>query len=169
VLIFDDHGGEQALTAAERLAVGGARVELVTPDRMVGADVTGTIYPDYLRALYAAGTTLTPDHVLRSIRQEGNALIATLANAYSDAPVERTVDDVVVEHGTVPVDELYDELKSGSRNLGETDLDALLAGRPQNLTTNENGRYHLFRIGDALTHRNIHAAILDARRLCMPL
>ncbi|MFG2000335.1 FAD-dependent oxidoreductase [Spirillospora sp. NPDC048911] len=169
VLIFDDHGGEQALTAAERLAAAGAQVEIVTPDRMVGADVTGTIYPDYLRTLYAAGATLTPDHVLRSIRREGGALVVTLANAYSDVPVERTVDDVVVEHGTVPVDELYEELKAGSRNLGETDLDALLAGRPQELVTNKDGAYHLFRIGDAVAHRNVHAAILDARRLCMTL
>lgn len=169
VLIFDDHGGEQALTAAERLAAAGARVEIVTPDRMVGADVTGTIYPDYLRALYAHGATPTPDHVLRSVRRECGALVATLANAYSDTPVERTVDDVVVEHGTVPVDELYDELKAGSRNLGQTDLTALLEGRPQNLDVNRDSRYELFRIGDAVAHRNIHAAVLDARRLCMSL
>lgn len=169
VLIFDDHGGEQALTAAERLATAGARVEVVTPDRMVGADVTGTIYPDYLRALYAHGTVLTPDHELRSVRRENGALVATLANAYSDALAERIVDDVVVEHGTVPVDELYDELRAGSSNLGEIDLEALLAGRPQHVVVNEAGAYQLFRIGDAVAHRNIHAAILDARRLCMAM
>jgi 2,4-dienoyl-CoA reductase-like NADH-dependent reductase (Old Yellow Enzyme family)/thioredoxin reductase len=169
VLIFDDHGGEQALTAAERLAAAGAGVEVVTPDRMVGADVTGTIYPDYLRALYSTGAVLTPDHVLRSVRRENGALVATLANAYSDAVVERTVDQVVVEHGTVPADDLYLALRADSRNLGETDLDALVEGRAQNKVTNENGGYQLFRIGDAVAHRNVHAAILDARRLCMAM
>ncbi|WP_246235077.1 FAD-dependent oxidoreductase [Streptomyces boluensis] len=169
VLIFDDHGGEQALTAAERLAGAGARVELATPDRMAGADVTGTLYPDYLRALYSAGVTLTPDHVLRSVRRANGALVATLANAYSDELVERTVDQVVVEHGTLPVDDLYQELRPGSRNRGVTDPAALVAGRPQQPSTDEKGTYALFRIGDAVAHRNVHAAILDARRLCMGL
>ncbi|MEU1662363.1 NADH:flavin oxidoreductase [Streptomyces sparsogenes] len=169
VLVYDDHGGEQALTAAERLAAAGARVELVTPDRMVGTEVTGTIYPDYLRALYASGAVLTPDHELRSVRRENGALVTTLANVYSDAVVERTVDEVVVEHGTLPVDDLYGRLRAGSRNLGETDLVALTEGRPQTTVTHADGDYQLFRIGDAVAHRNIHAAILDARRLCMAL
>ncbi|RVU29064.1 N-methylproline demethylase [Streptomyces antnestii] len=169
VLIFDDHGGEQALTAAERLACAGVQVEVVTPDRMVGADVTGTLYPDYLRALYSSGAVLTPDHVLRSVRREDGQLVATLANAYSDAVVERAVDQVVVEHGTLPVDGLYDALRAGSRNGGDTDLAALVEGRTQDRVTHEYGAYHLFRIGDAVSHRNLHAAILDARRLCMSL
>ncbi|MEU5607290.1 hypothetical protein ACI2L4_16020 [Streptomyces sparsogenes] len=169
VLVYDDHGGEQALTAAERLAAAGVRVELVTPDRMVGAEVTGTIHPDYLRALYASGAVLTPDHELRSVRRENGALVATLANVYSDAVVERTVDEVVVEHGTLPVDDLYGRLRAGSRNLGETDLVALTEGRPQTAVAHADGDYQLFRIGDAVAHRNIHAAILDARRLCMAL
>ncbi|MEW2157188.1 NADH:flavin oxidoreductase [Streptomyces sp. NPDC007189] len=166
VLIFDDHGGEQALTAAEHLATAGVQVELVTPDRTVGADVTGTLYPDYLRALYAHGVVLTPDHVLRGVRRESGALVATLANAYTDAVCERTVDQVVVEHGTMPADDLYHQLRAGSRNLGETDLTALAEGRPQDRVTNQAGAYQLFRIGDAVTHRNVHAALLDARRLC---
>jgi hypothetical protein len=41
------------------------------------------------------------------------------------------VDQVVVEHGTLPADDLYFELKPASSNLGEIDHDALLAGRPQ--------------------------------------
>ncbi|MER7394932.1 NADH:flavin oxidoreductase [Streptomyces sp. NPDC000151] len=169
VLIFDDHGGEQALTAAERLTGTGAQVEIVTPDRMVGADVTGTLYPDYLRTLYSSGVVLTPDHVLRSVRREGGALVATLANAYSDVLTERTVDQVVVEHGTLPLDDLYHQLRPDSRNLGECDLTALTEGRPQHKVIHENGSYQLFRIGDAVAHRNVHAAILDARRLCMAM
>jgi hypothetical protein len=35
----------------------------------------------------------------------------------------------------------------------------------QRLRTNPAGRYQLFRIGDAVASRNIHAAIYDARRL----
>ncbi|MCP4421042.1 MAG: N-methylproline demethylase, partial [Chloroflexi bacterium] len=80
--------------------------------------------------------------------------------------VERTVDQVVIEHGTLPVDDLYFDLKVGSSNLGEVDLDALIAGKPQTLLNNPSGTYQLFRVGDAVASRNIHAAIYDSLRLC---
>ena len=43
---------------------------------------------------------------------------------------------------------------------------ALLAGRPQTVAHNPDGRFQLFRVGDAVTSRNIHAAIYDSLRLC---
>jgi hypothetical protein len=79
------------------------------------------------------------------------------------------VDQVVVEHGTVPNGELYLGLRAGSSNDGEIDLDAYLAARPQALVVNEGGAYQLFRIGDAVSSRNIHAAMFEARRLAMVL
>ena len=53
-----------------------------------------------------------------------------------------------------------------SRNHGEIDQAALLSGRPQDLTHNADGAFQLFRVGDAVTSRNIHAAIYDSLRLC---
>ena len=79
--------------------------------------------------------------------------------------VERVADQIVVDHGATPVDDLYFALKPGSRNLGEVDQTALLAVRPQTLIRNAEGAYQLFRIGDAVASRNIHAAIYDALRL----
>ncbi len=38
------------------------------------------------------------------------------------------VAQVVVEHGTLPIDDLYRELKPLSRNLGAVDYKALLRG-----------------------------------------
>jgi hypothetical protein len=81
----------------------------------------------------------------------------------------RGVAQVVVEHGTLPLDELYLELKERSSNRGELDHLALLAGRPQAVVGNPDGRFQLFRIGDAVASRNIHAAIYDALRLCKDL
>jgi hypothetical protein len=75
----------------------------------------------------------------------------------------------VIERGTLPADELYFELKPQSSNLGETDLDALLAGRPQSKVNNPGGSFQLFRVGDAVASRNIHAAIYDSLRLCKDL
>jgi hypothetical protein len=72
----------------------------------------------------------------------------------------------VVEHGTLPLDDLYFALKEGAVNRGEVDYQALIAGRPQAISSNPEGRYRLYRIGDAVSSRNIHAAIYDALRLC---
>ena len=77
----------------------------------------------------------------------------------------KEADQIVVEHGATPVDELYFALKPGSTNLGEVDYGALLANRPQEIVRNPQGRYRLFRIGDAVSSRNIHAAVYDAVRL----
>ena len=75
---------------------------------------------------------------------------------------EREVDQVVGDHGTLPNDALYFDLKPGSTNLGEVDLEAMAGARPQRLCTNPDGAYQLFRVGDAWTSRNIHAAMLDS-------
>ena len=56
-------------------------------------------------------------------------------------------------------------MKPSSRNLGAVDYEALVAGRPQAVVSNPEGTYQLFRIGDAVSARNTHAAIYDALRL----
>ena len=77
------------------------------------------------------------------------------------------MDQVVIEHGTLPLDELYFELKAGAVNRGAVDYDALISMRPQALSSNPDGKYQLFRVGDAVSSRNIHAAIYDSLRLCL--
>ena len=71
----------------------------------------------------------------------------------------------MVEFGTTPLDELYFDLRDHSVNRGEVDYRALVAGKPQAVSSNPDGSFRLFRIGDAVASRNIHAAILDAYRL----
>ena len=44
---------------------------------------------------------------------------------------ELTASQVVIEHGTVPVTELFDALCAGSANAGVTDIEELLQRRPQ--------------------------------------
>jgi pyruvate/2-oxoglutarate dehydrogenase complex dihydrolipoamide dehydrogenase (E3) component len=169
VLVFDDHGSDQALSTAERLATAGSEVEIVTPDRLVGHEIAGTLYPAYLAAFYRTGVRLTPDHRLREVRPGADGLVAVLLNEYTGESVDRVVDQVVVEHGTVPNDDVYAELKDGSTNRGEVDIDAFVRVTPQRLQTDPEGRYQLFRIGDAVASRNIHAAIYDARRLALTI
>ncbi len=99
----------------------------------------------------------------------GRRVVAQLGSDYTPQTWEREVDTVVVEHGTLPNDELYLDLVAGSVNLGEVDQGALLEGRAQQVHTNPEGTYQLFRVGDAVSSRNIHAAIYDALRLCMAI
>jgi hypothetical protein len=77
---------------------------------------------------------------------------------------ERQVDQIVVNHGTQPLADLYFELKPLSENLGAVDYDALIDGRPQTMNGGPKG-FRLYRIGDAVSSRNTHAAIYDALRL----
>ena len=44
-----------------------------------------------------------------------------------------------------------------------------MEGRPQSLVRNPEGTYQLFRIGDAVSSRNVHAAVYDALRLVKDL
>lgn len=169
VLVFDEHGSEQALSTAERMALAGSTVEIVTPDRLVGHDVVGTMYPDYLTNLYRAGVRLTPDHHLQAVRRGPDGLIAVLRNAYTGESVERVTDQVVAECGTEANADVYEKLRGSSRNLGETDLEALASGKPQQLTEHRPDGFVLFRVGDAVAGRNIHAGMLDARRLALTL
>ncbi len=169
VLVYDDYGDHQGASVAEFLAERGATVELATWEQRV-APLTGiTSRPIHVRNLYDKGVAMTTDVRLVGVHREGNKLVAVLRNDYTDAEEERLVDQVVAEHGALPVDDLYFALKPRSINRGEVDYEALLAGRPQDVRANPAGRFALWRVGDAVSGRNIHAAIFDSLRLCKDL
>jgi 2,4-dienoyl-CoA reductase-like NADH-dependent reductase (Old Yellow Enzyme family) len=167
VLLFDDHGAHEGLSLAEFAVDHGARLEYVSPERAAGVDVGGINYPAYFKKLYAAKTTFTLNHRLKGIRRDGNKLVAVLTNDYDKSETERRTDQVIAEHGTLPAAEAYFALKEQSSNRGEVDIDALIANRPQALVRNRDGRFQLFRVGDAVSSRNIHAALYDSLRLCL--
>lgn len=170
VLVYDDNGAEPALDAAELLATRGAAVELVTPERTVGPLVGSLNSPAYLAAFAERGVEVTLGYRLVSTqRSTEGGLVARLRSDYADVELERHVRHVVVECGTVPNDELYRDLAPHSRNLGAIDHQALLSVSAQQLGGNEDGSFQLFRIGDAVASRNIHAATYDALRLCLAI
>jgi NADPH-dependent 2,4-dienoyl-CoA reductase/sulfur reductase-like enzyme len=169
VLLFDDNGAHPGLQAAEHLAEAGSRLEIVTPERYFAPEIGGLNHVPYARCFQAHGVRITIARRMRAVRREGNRLAALIGSDYGDVVETRLVDQVVVEHGTLPLDDLYLTLKDAASNRGEVDHDALIAGRRQALVTNPAGRFQLFRIGDAVASRNIHAAIYDALRLCKDL
>jgi 2,4-dienoyl-CoA reductase-like NADH-dependent reductase (Old Yellow Enzyme family) len=169
VILYDDNGAHPGLTAAEFVAEAGAALEIVTPERILGPEVGGTSYPSYFRAFAEHGVRIALNLRLAAVRRDGNRLVARFRDEYAGRIVDKTADQIVVERGTLPLDDLYFALRELSVNRGEVDHRALLAGQQQSLVTNPEGRFRLFRIGDAVASRNIHAAIYDALRLMKDL
>ena len=167
--MFDDGGSHAGVSAAEFAARAGARVRYVTPERIVAPEVGGTNYPAYFKAFGEHGVKLLLNRRLRAVRPAGNRLAAELWDEYARQATEVTVDQVVVEHGVKPLDDLYFALRPLSSNLGEVDRDALLAGTPALPRRAPDGRFLLLRVGDAVASRNVHAALLDSLRLCKDL
>ena len=172
VLVYDDAGDHAGLQAAEKIAATGAKVEIMTPDRSFAPDVMAMNLVPYMRSMQDKDVTFTVTYRLKAVTRvdespaNGDAgLKASIGTDYSDLRKERCFDQIVVNHGTIPMDELYFELKPQSSNLGAVDQAALIAGRPQTINDNPEGLFQLFRIGDAVSSRNTHAAIYDALRL----
>ncbi len=165
VLLYDETGQHQGAAAAEYLAQRGCLVELATHDRMPAEEVGTTNQPIHLRELYRLGVILSPNLELFEIYREANRLVAALRNTMTGAEEERVVDHIVVEYGMLPETALFEALKPHAVNHGQIDHAALIAGRPQPWPEG----LAVYRVGDALAGRNIHAAIYDALRLCKDL
>ncbi|TPQ15589.1 FAD-dependent oxidoreductase [Streptomyces sporangiiformans] len=166
VAVYDDHGGNQALDAAEALARGGATVEIITPERTLSPDVGSVTAAGYVHSMAQSGIEVTLLRRLHKVTKGAEGLTVTLGVDGFDFRQERVFDAVVAEMGTQPVQELYEELVPNSTNLGAVDLGSLLGRGPQAMVRNPGGQFQLFRIGDAVAGRNVHAAMLDAARLC---
>ena len=123
----------------------------------------------YMRSLQKLDATFTVTYRLESAEKSGNRITAHIGSDYGGVSKQRMVDQIVVNHGTIPLDDLYFELRPGSKNLGEVNYEELVSGARQSVERNPEGAYQLFRIGDAVSARNTHAAIYDALRLAKDL
>ncbi len=165
VLIYDESGDHPALQAAEIVAETGAKVEVMTPDRVFAPDIMAMNLVPYMRSLQKRDVTFTVTRRLVGVERAGNKLVAKIGTDYSDLVDEKIYDQVIVNYGTLPLADLYFDLKPHSTNGGAVDHDALIYGRVQSIKRNSGGGFQLFRIGDAVSARNTHAAIYDALRL----
>ena len=164
VLLYDDAGDHAAMQAAQLIAEAGASVEVMTPDRTFAPEVMAMNLVPYMRAMQDRKVTFTVTYRLTSVERVGNQLKATVGSDYMALAKEALYDQVVVNHGTQPLADLYFALKPQSRNLGAVDYDALTGTGDPFPLRNPAGAFTLYRIGDAVSSRNIHAAIHDAMR-----
>lgn len=166
VLVYDDHGQHQAAsTVAQLTQRQDVSLTLVTPDRHACAEMGASNFPMYQSTFLKAGVSITPDYRLIEVTRVGNKLRALFRSDNGGVELERLADHIVVEHGTLPMDGIYHDLRQASANDGVIDYDALIGGEPQPAVEGLS----LYRVGDAVASRNIHAAILDSRRLCQTI
>lgn len=165
VLVYDENGSHPGMTIAEFVANTTNQLEVITPERTLAIDIGATSYPPYFKTLNQVGAKITLNLRLESVERRGNKLVGIFDDEYAGVRVEKAADYIVVENGTLPMEDLYFSLKEHSINGGAVDYNALLEGETQAIERNPEKRFRLFRIGDAVASRNIHAAIYDAHRL----
>ena len=165
LLIYDEAGDHSGLQAAEMAVDAGCTVEIMTPDRTFAPEVMAMNLVPYMRNLQREEVTFTVTKRLRGVLKDGNRLRAIIGTDYSDKLAQADYDQIVVNYGTMPLDTLYHELRPSSSNGGAIDQASFLAIQPQKMVRNPQGAFQLFRIGDAVSARNTHAAIYDALRL----
>ncbi len=165
VLVCDATGRHEAVSCADHLADSGCEVTLVSIDDRIATEMGYAERSVYRKRLHQMGVEMLCDLRIGSVRRNNNLLTAELVNELTGQVFTRTVEQVVVETGTQPINEVFIELRNDSLNDGVTDFDALMAGRAQ-LSQTPNG-YILHCIGDAVTSRSIHASILEAYRIAV--
>lgn len=168
VIIYDGTGRHPAPQAAEAARMAGRNVSLFSIDGSLAQELTYAERIIWKKKMYALGVSMQFDYELVQVRQKGNRTCAVFRNMATQELIERETDHIVVEHGTEPLDKLYQELRSESVNDGVTDLHRLVAVAPQS-NPPASRSFELYRVGDAVASRNVHTAILDSLRLCSAL
>jgi len=166
VLVYDGTGRHEGISCAQYIGAKGSTVQFFTIDDMPAAELGYAERPVHRKKMYELGIAMHTDMALQSIEPQGNQLKARLRNELTNELSEWVTDQVVVEQGSIPTDDIFHALREKSNNNGVTDIDALIACEPQ--PAYDTG-FSLYRIGDAVSSRSLHAALLDAFRIAIAL
>lgn len=167
VLVYDGTGRQAAASCALHLAQQGKSVCIATPDDALALEMTYIDKSSFRKRITELGIRSVVEVCLVKVQRRGNLLEATFRNELTGAESQVEASQIIVEHGTVPMAEIYHELRQLSANDGVTDI-ALLLGRSEVLPSAPEA-FQLHRIGDAVSSREIYSAIHDAYRLCSKL
>ncbi|WP_413468377.1 FAD-dependent oxidoreductase [Mesorhizobium sp. B1-1-8] len=170
VLIYDETGRQAASSCALHLARLGRVVSLAMVDDTLALE---TPYPERvsLRKLASElAIRVVGDQRLVKVARQGNGIAARFRHELTGAETEMTAAQLIVERGTVPMEDTYQELRARSANNGVTDI-ALMTGTRTKKGDNAQapGSFVLHRIGDAVASRDIYSSIYEAYRLCSRL
>ncbi len=161
VLIIDRLGFHEATSVAEFLAEQGCEVEVVTPTLYVGQDLGVTLdLENWYRQARRLGIRCTPNHSVLSI---DNGVVMALHN-YSGQMVHfPKADTVVLAIHRQADDALYHALKAD--NARANNLLQQVRQVDEDLYHSLKGRVPtLYRVGDCVTPRRAHAAIIEGEQ-----
>lgn len=167
VVIYDGTGRHPALTAVDRCHAAGSSIRLVVLDDRPASELAYAERVIWKRRLAEIGLSPIFDTRLHKVERDGNRFAAHIAHELTGEVQVLSADQIIVEHGTVPADQLFQTVRQRSCNDGITDIPALLTGKPQpHPATHQENAFALYCIGDAVSSRNVAAAMFDALRLC---
>ncbi len=169
VLVYDGTGRHPAAQVMELAAHDGRQLAFYSIDYQLAQELTYAERIIWKKRAYELGVQMHFDYQIENVERRGNRLHVVFRNLATASTVERVTDQLIVEHGTLPADGIYHDLRGDASNAGVTDIDALLALQEQPCAINPAGRLELHRVGDAVASRNVQAAVLDSMRLCRAL
>lgn len=169
VIVYDGTGRHPAPQVLELAARDGRQVTLFSIDNQLAQELTYAERIIWKKRTYELGIPMHLDHQIEKVERRGNRLHVVFRNLATSKTVERITDQLIVDHGTIPADAIYQSLRGDAANAGVTDIDTLLTLDEQPQTLNPAGTFELHRVGDAVASRNVQAAILDSMRLCRAL
>ena len=167
IFVHDETGKSISLTVADYLSNNATEVILNTPDPTIGMEAMRMEISPFMKRLYKKGVIMQVDHDIVEVLRDKNRINVILKNTHTGEKTTKVVDHFVLESGTIPNDDLFYELRSKALNKGVIDLDKMVAGEAQAFF--EGDGFHLYRVGDAVTSRDVHCAILDSLRICKEL
>ncbi|MCP4932714.1 MAG: N-methylproline demethylase, partial [bacterium] len=169
VLVIDGTGRHVALSAAEKCQRHGSKIQFATIDEGLALDQTYAERVIWRKWVHEIGLPVYYEENPVAISAENNALTVTLQNELTGKNTGIRTSQVIYDYGTIPAADIYFELRQQSRNQGITDLNAWVNAQAQPFRQTPDkapGSFELHRIGDAVSSRDIHAAVTDALRLC---
>ncbi|TJW45885.1 MAG: hypothetical protein E5W83_10385 [Mesorhizobium sp.] len=142
----------------------------MTPDDALAVEMPYPERASFRKLLSELGIRTMVDVKLTKVARRGNGLTAIFRNELTGAETSLVTSQVVIENGTIPVEEVFQDLRAGSANGGlsgvffqDSSHDSLSVGSPN------SGKFSLHRIGDAVSSRDIYSSIYEAYRLCSRL
>ena len=146
ILIYDEAGDHVAMQSAEVAIEQGSKVNFMTPDRLISSEIMGMNLTPYLKNLQNENISFLIGKRLLDVSIKGNKLNALIGSDYDELfKNNSTYDQVFVNYGTKPLDELYFELLPLSKNMGEVNYEKFIKGCEQNISKNKDSKFNIFR------------------------